>query len=125
MKPIKKFFKHIFGTAILEFAFVFPVFLLFIFGIFEFGFIMWYDSSMNYAATSGSRYAFVYPTAAPSTIENYAMSKISVPPNTIVLKVTKGTDTVDIDGTLTYTFIILPFSPLTITTHIHQITPVI
>jgi Flp pilus assembly protein TadG len=123
MSYIRNFLKNHRGTMIIEFAYVFPIYLLFIFGIIELGYTLWGDSNMKHAASYASRYAFVNPTATASDINAAALSKIDLSGNPIQFTVTLSGTTVDIDGTFTYNFLVLPIKPITITTHIRQLIP--
>jgi len=114
------------GVAAIEFAFVLPVYLLFIFGIIELGYVLWGDSALKYGASYGARYAFANPTSTAAAIQDFALSTTTFPPGgpitytvTIVPNVS-----VDIDGKFTYTFLYLPITPLTINVHLHQVLPV-
>ncbi len=112
------------GAAILEFAIILPVYLLFIFGIIELGYVLWGNSALEHGASYGARYAFVHPTSSSSTIKSAALASIDFPNNDITYNVTISPNvSADIDGSFSYTFKVLPLNPLTITTHIHQVLP--
>ena len=112
------------GAAILEFAIILPVYLLFVFGIIELGYVLWGKSALEHGASYGARYAFVHPTSSSSDVQNAALSSIDFPNNSITYTVTMSPNvSADIDGTFTHTFYVLPLSPLTITAHIHQVLP--
>ena len=49
------------GAAAIEMALVLPVYLLFVFGIFEFGWIFWQYNSMQYAASDAARCKAINP----------------------------------------------------------------
>jgi Flp pilus assembly protein TadG len=53
------------GVTAIEFAIVFPAFLLLVFGVFEFGRAFWIWNTMQLAVDEGGRYAMVFnsPTA--------------------------------------------------------------
>ena len=121
MEKFRKYLRTIRGSAAIEFAFVFPVFLLFLFGSIEFGYLFWADSSLKYGATYGARYAFVNPTASSSAIQSFALSVVDVPNSVVSYTITKSALSVDIDGSLTYTFLVVPLSPITLTVHEHQV----
>ena len=123
MRIVKNFFNTVRGTAAIEFAVVLPVFLLFIFGSIEFGYLLWADSTLKYGANYGARYAFVHPTASSTEIENFALSTTSFSGSVITYVVTKAPLFVDIDGSLTYNFVVIPLSPITLTVQQHQLLP--
>lgn len=112
------------GATAIEFAVILPVYLLFILGIIELGYVFWAISSLHYGASFGARYAFVEPTSSSSEIRSVALDKVDVPGTVIDYTVTKNPLFVDIDGTFTYGFLYLPIDPLTITTHVRQILPI-
>ncbi len=121
MEKFRDYLCNIKGTAAIEFAFIFPVFLLFVFGSIELGYLFWADSSLKYGATYGARYAFVHPTASTTTIKNFALSVVDVPGSVISYTVTNGGLFVDVDGSLTYNFLVVPLSPITINVHVRQV----
>lgn len=121
MKIFRKYLSNGTGTAAIEFAFILPVFLVILFGCIELGYLFWADSVLKYGATYGARYAFVHPTASSGTIQSFALSVVNVPGSVISYTVSKTALAVDIDGTLTYTFFIVPLSPITLTVHEHQV----
>ena len=59
------------GASVAEFAFIFPVFLVILLGIFEFARAYWAVNTLQYAVSQGTRYAIVHRPAAsaccPST----------------------------------------------------------
>lgn len=123
MEFFKKYLRNSKGVAAIEFAFILPVFLLFIFGIIELGYLLWGDSALKYGASYGARYAFVNPTSTATTIQNYALAKTSFSaggPISYTATIVPNSY-VNIDGTFTYTFYVLPISPLVINVHLHQV----
>jgi Flp pilus assembly protein TadG len=65
------------GTAAIEFAFVAPVFIILVMGIFEMGRAMWIKATMQYALEETARYAVVNTSVSTATLEAYAASRIS------------------------------------------------
>jgi Flp pilus assembly protein TadG len=123
MDFLKRYMKTSKGVAAIEFAFILPVYLLFIFGIIELGYVLWGFSALEYGASYGARYAFVHPTSSSSTIQNYALSKIDFPNNAITYTVTMSGSSAVINGSFSYTFLVLPLNPITITTQMTQSLP--
>jgi len=125
MASLKAYSKEEKGVVLIEFAFVFPVFLLFITGIMEFGYLLWGYSALEYGASYGARYAFVNPQSSSRAIETAAMSKLGVNSSAFTYTATVVPHVyVDIDGTFSYTFLFLPLKPITLKTHVHQLLPV-
>lgn len=54
------------GQALVEFAFVLPVLLLLIFGLFDVARAVWQENTLAYAAREGTRYAIVHGSASES-----------------------------------------------------------
>jgi Flp pilus assembly protein TadG len=57
------------GAAAMEFAIIFPILLLFLFGIFEFGRLFWIQSSLQFAAEQAGRWAMANSTASTAAIQ--------------------------------------------------------
>lgn len=55
------------GSTAVEFALVLPVFLLLVFGVVEFGRVMWADNTLRHAVQEGARCAALDCCAASST----------------------------------------------------------
>jgi Flp pilus assembly protein TadG len=122
MGTLKRYLHQNKGTAAIEFVFVLPVFLLLIFGCIELGYVLWANSALKYGATYGARYAFAHPTASGATIQNYALSTISFPGSAITYTVSgAGGTAVDIDGSFSYSFLVVPINPITLSVHVHQV----
>ncbi len=112
------------GATLVEFAIIFPVYLLFVFGIIELGYVLWGYSALEYAGSYGARYAFVNPTASSSSIQTFILSKVDLSGSSISYSVTVTPNvSADISGTFTYSFLYLPLDPITITTTFHQALP--
>ena len=75
------------GATALEFALTAPVFFLFIFGIIEFGLVLWTQIGLQHGAEFAARCASVNPTLCPSStaITGYAAQQalgLSLPAQT-------------------------------------------
>lgn len=64
------------GGAIIEFAVAMPVFVMLLFGIFEFGRMLWIQNALHYSVQQAARCASVNATTCGSTsaIRSYAAS---------------------------------------------------
>jgi Flp pilus assembly protein TadG len=85
------------GSAIVEFSAVSVVFLLVLFGIFEFGMAAWQRNSIISDAREGARYAVVRGSnsgrvATADSIANYVRGRTSLDPNAIRIHVTWSPD---------------------------------
>jgi Flp pilus assembly protein TadG len=104
------------GQALVEFAFVAPLFFLLLFAIVDFGRYVYYVQILNNAAREGARYAIVHgsrsfnPTGPPSAdptgtavaavVRNYAIGVIGSGPSfAIVSTWNKATGALDGTGT--------------------------
>jgi len=124
MDFFKRYSKEERGVASIEFALVFPIYLLLVMGIIELGYMLWGYSALEYGASYGARYAFVYPTSSAQAIQNAAMSKIGAtgPPFSYTATIVPNSY-VDLNGSFSYTFLVLPLNPITIKTRVHQVLP--
>lgn len=120
---LKEYFTSSRGVAAIEFAFIFPVFLALVFGCIELGYILWAKSALNYGASYGARYAFVNPTASSGQIKTAAENAINFPTSGISYTVTASGTAVDITGSFSYAFLVLPMGSVTLTTQAHQVLP--
>lgn len=123
MNVFTKYIRGVKGTAPIEFALILPVFLVLIGGCMELGYVFWANSALKYGATYGARYAFSHPTASATTVKNYALSTIDFPGSAITYTATTTGDSTDINGSFSYSFLLVPISPITLTVHVHQVLP--
>lgn len=80
------------GAAVVEFAFVFPIFLLFVCGIIEFGRAIWTNYFLQSVAEDTSRYVLAHPTLTDTQIADVARNGLSfVDPSTVTVTVTRET----------------------------------
>lgn len=78
------------GTALIEFAFTAPVFLLFLIGIVEGGRALWSDNVLQYAMEQSGRYIIANPDATDAQIQSYAAAQLpSVDPSQVTVTVTR------------------------------------
>lgn len=113
------------GASAIEFAIVLPVYLLFLFGIIEFGYIFWGYATLEYGTSYGARYAYVHPTSSSSTLQTVIGTATADFPGTLDFSGTTITANVSatINGTFTYTFFGLPIAPVTMTANVVQPLP--
>lgn len=64
------------GAVAVEFALIIPVLLLFMFGIIEFGRVMWINSSLQYSVEKAARYVITNNDATDAEITAYAENHI-------------------------------------------------
>ncbi len=110
------------GAVALEFALVFPVFLLLIYGLFEFSRVFWTENTLEFAVEEAARFAIVDSTAQDAAIINVAInSAAGLDVNNIIFAVTRDTigtqDFVTVDAAYNFDllFPILPVGPFNLT----------
>ncbi|MBV9202662.1 MAG: pilus assembly protein [Alphaproteobacteria bacterium] len=82
------------GAALVEAAFVLPVFVLMIFGIIATGLLMWTQLSLNYAVAQAARCAAINNTCNTNAqIQQYALNLVSLIPNLTISNFTVVTAT--------------------------------
>jgi Flp pilus assembly protein TadG len=74
---MRQFAKENYGMSAVELAFVLPILILLIMGIFEFGLIMFYSSSIEAAATYGARLGKTGYNDSTQTRDEYVKEKIT------------------------------------------------
>lgn len=80
------------GAAAVEFAFVLPVFLLFMCGIIECGRAVWTNYSLQTAVEDTARYVLANPTATDSQITTYVGGKLDLlDSSSLTISVTRDT----------------------------------
>jgi len=60
------------GSVAVEFALLLPVYIAFIFGVIEFGRMIWIRNSMEFAVESAARYGAITSGATEASIESQA-----------------------------------------------------
>jgi Flp pilus assembly protein TadG len=120
---LRQFLKKENGTAAVEMAFIFPMFILFVVAMIEFGRAYWTWNSMQRAIDEAGRYAMVHITASDSQIVSTARANLSgLNPNsftvTSVSTVSSGITYKTITATYPFDFVapgVLPYGSFTLT----------
>lgn len=106
------------GTAAVEFALIAPALFLLLFGIIEFGRLMWTQSALHFAVEEAARCASINTTicGSSSSIASYAASKVA----SLNIPASQFTPTTPSCGNLVsvsyrYPFILTTLFPYTIT----------
>lgn len=82
------------GFAAVEFAFVFPIFLLFVIGIIECGRIVWTNYTLQTAVEDTARYVIANQPVTDSQITTYVGGKLDMlDPADLTISVTRDTVT--------------------------------
>lgn len=82
------------GTTAVEFAFILPVFILMLFGVFEYGWSQHCLSSVRYALEKASRALLLDPTLTQASLQTLVKNQLTgaADPNvTVTLSVATGT----------------------------------
>lgn len=107
------------ATALLEFAFLLPVFLAMMVGIMEFGRAMWIRQTLQYAVESASRTALADSSLSTSSISGTVTSDLIGLQGVVpVVTVTSSATQITVFASYNFTFLVpglLPFGPLTLT----------
>jgi Flp pilus assembly protein TadG len=85
------------GQSLVEFAFMLPIVLLIVTGIFDVGRAVWQENTLAYAAREGTRYAIVHGSGYPDT------SQIAFPGNTAGITNVVRNAAVGVGGVITVT----------------------
>lgn len=64
LRPLGRFTREDGAQSLVEFAFVLPIFLLIVTGIFDTARAVWQENTLAFAAREGTRYAIVHGTGA-------------------------------------------------------------
>jgi Flp pilus assembly protein TadG len=110
--------RHDRGSVAIEFAFVFPVLLLFLLGIMEWGRYMYVYNTLQFGCEQAVRWG-VYNITGPETdIEDYAKSQMVGINPTVDATIDAGANSVEVTATTQFNFVsdlVSPFPSITIT----------
>lgn len=108
------------ASVAVEFALLLPVYIAVIFGIIEFGRMIWIRNTLEFAAEQAARYGAVRSASATAaTIETYARSQmLGIDPADANLDftVTPCGTTVTVVGTYNFTTLVAAYVPIPATT---------
>ncbi|MGH6948007.1 MAG: TadE/TadG family type IV pilus assembly protein [Kiloniellales bacterium] len=65
------------GAQTVELAFALPILLMLMFGIMEFGRVMWVQGTLQHAAEEAGRYVMTHGSATDEEVRDYALAKAS------------------------------------------------
>ncbi len=104
---LRRFMRASDGAAVIEFAIVVPVFLMFVFGIIEGGRMLWIRNSIQTATEEAGRFAMAHTTATDTELITHATDYfdsvgIDNPTFTVVRDTTGGMDFVTISGVYSF-----------------------
>ncbi len=110
------------GNTAVEFAMILPIFVAIMFGIVEFGRLLWIRNSIEYAAETAARWGAIRTSKTNSEIAAYATSQLTAVNITgVSFTATASSSSVSVVGTYTYTlltpsyFVTIPTISWTIT----------
>ena len=105
------------ASVAVEFALLLPVYIAFMFGIVEFGRMIWIRNSMEFAAEIAARYGAITSGATNATTAAYAMTQlIGVDSATVTFTATVAASTVTVVGTHAFTTLVGAYVPIPSTT---------
>ena len=92
------------GQAMIEFAFVLPIFLLVVTGLLDVARAVWQENTLAYAAREGTRYAIVHGSGFPeANPPASALDRVAFPLYTTGIQTVVQQAAVGIGGTITVT----------------------
>ncbi|MHB0858212.1 MAG: TadE/TadG family type IV pilus assembly protein [Anaerolineae bacterium] len=94
------------GQDLVEFALVFPLFALLVFGIMEFGIIIFSYNTVANAAREGARYAIVRPTVSDAEIATAAEGLTAGLPGEITVTVSRPGEAIQVQVDYTHQTIV-------------------
>ena len=102
----RRFFRDRSGNTAVEFAMILPIFLAVVFGMIEFGRLLWIRNTMEYAAETAARWGGVNTSKTNAEIAAYATGKlIGVDTTGITFTANASSSNVSVTGTHTYSII--------------------
>ena len=96
------------GQDLMEYAIIFPIFAIIMFGIFDLGRVVYYYSAMQNAAREGARYGVVNPYKTNQVIDRVKDRSIGVEQDELSVSVSWNCELVDV----TVDFKFKPVTPL-------------
>ncbi len=112
-----RFTRNASGAVAVEFALLLPVYIAFIFGIMEFGRMIWVRNTMEFAAETAARYGAITSGATNASVAAYADTQLmGVDPALVTFTATIGASTVTVVGTYNFTTLISAYVPIPATT---------
>lgn len=106
------------GSVAVEFALVFPLVLLAVIGVMEFGRMIWSKTTLDYAVEAAARCAAVDPGACGSAtaIESFAASAATgLPVSAANFEVASAGCGVEVTGTMPFDFAVPALFPFSLT----------
>lgn len=106
------------GSVAVEFALLLPVYIAFMFGIIEYGRMIWIRNSMEFATEQAARYGAITSGATTATIITYAGTQlIGIDSSTVTFTVPTFTSTtVQVRGTHVFSTVISAYVPVPVPT---------
>lgn len=107
---VRLFLRSRAGSTAVEFAMILPVFIAVIFGIIEFGRMIWTRNTMEHAVEVAARWGAINTTKTDAEIEAYAATQlIVVAPATVVFNSTSSSSSVSLTATHDFTSLAVAF----------------
>ncbi|WP_374655521.1 TadE/TadG family type IV pilus assembly protein [Dongia sp.] len=106
------------GVAAIEFAFIAPVLILFMVGIFEWGRYMYAYNTLQFGCAQAARWGVFHITGTADAIEDYAKSQMTgLTPANVTATIDADTNTVEVTANMEFEFMtgwVTPLPKLTI-----------
>lgn len=113
--PVFRFARSSSGSVAVEFALLLPVYIAFMFGIIEFGRMIWIRNTMEFAAETAARYGAITSGATNATVAAYATTQL-IGVSSVTFTATVASSTVTVVGTHDFTTLIAAYVPIPATT---------
>lgn len=104
------------GAVAVEFALLLPVYIAVMFGVIEFGRLIWIRNTMEFAAETAARYGAITSGATNATVAAYAETQMIGMTCAGCFSATVASSTVTVVGTKNFTTLIAAYVPIPSTT---------
>lgn len=100
------------GAQAVELAFALPILLMFMFGIMEFGRVMWVQGTLQHAVEEAGRYVMIHGSATNEEVRDYAIAKADeLAVAGVAVTVNRVSEATADFATITATRQVVPFLP--------------
>ena len=110
---LNRFRRNAVGSVAVEFALLLPVYIAMIFGIMEYGRLIWTRNTMEFAAQTAARYGAITSGATNATVAAYALTQLlGISSTGITFTATVAASSVTVVGTTSFSSMISAYVPI-------------
>ena len=110
---LNRFRRNAVGSVVVEFALLLPVYIAMIFGIMEYGRLIWTRNTMEFAAQTAARYGAITSGATNATVAAYALTQLlGISSTGITFTATVAASSVTVVGTTSFSSMISAYVPI-------------